>query len=47
MKTLFSSLFFDKELVKEIRTAKLTKETLYARLLDGKITLQEYLAAIK
>jgi hypothetical protein len=47
MKSLFKQLFFDKELVKTIKSTKTNKALLYSALLDGRITLQEYMAAKK
>lgn len=44
MLTLIKQLFFDREVVKAAKIAKANKEVLYARLIDGKITLKEYIA---
>lgn len=46
MKSIFKDLFFDKELVDLIKEEKTDKNILYQRLFSGKITLQEYLAAV-
>ena len=46
MKNL-KSLFFDKEVVSQIRSAKVDTNFLYTQLYAGKITLQEYLSAVK
>lgn len=40
-------LIFDKEVVSKIKEAKMTREMLYNHLSNGRITLQEYLAASK
>jgi len=40
-------LFFDKEIVRQIRSAKVDANFLYNQLYAGKITLQEYLSAVK
>jgi hypothetical protein len=47
MKGIIKQLFFDKELVKNLKAAKPRREQLYTPLMEGKITLQEYLAAAK
>ncbi|MDF2191181.1 hypothetical protein [Paraflavitalea sp. CAU 1676] len=47
MKSLIKQLFFDKELVTKIKTTKTNKAVLYIALLDGRITLAEYMAATK
>jgi hypothetical protein len=46
MKTFFSKLFFDKELVNQIKEVKPNEGVLYNQLISGRITLKEYLAAI-
>jgi hypothetical protein len=46
MKIFFSKLFFDKELVNQIREEKINEGILYNQLINGRITLKEYLAAI-
>ncbi|WP_158085441.1 hypothetical protein [Niastella vici] len=46
MTTFISSLFFDKELVNKIKESELDSNVLYVQLISGKITLQEYIAAI-
>jgi hypothetical protein len=38
-------LVFDREVVSKIRQAKMTKEMLYNHLINGRITMQEYLVA--
>lgn len=43
MKAIIKSLFFDKELVKTIKSAHLQKDHLYNLLFAGKITMKEYL----
>ncbi|SFP56657.1 hypothetical protein [Parafilimonas terrae] len=40
-------LFFDKEVVSQIRSAKVDANFLYNQLFAGKITMQEYLSAVK
>lgn len=40
-------LFFDKDVVSQIRSAKVDANFLYNQLYAGKITLQEYLSATK
>lgn len=47
MKSLFKSLFFDKEVVVNIKKSNVDKEILYNHLFNGKITMQEYLVASK
>lgn len=47
MKSLFKQLFFDRELVKTIKNTKTNKALLYSALLDGRITLKEYMATKK
>ena len=47
MKKLIKQLFFDKEVVALIKTAKPTREFLYTQLISGKITMKEYIAAGK
>ena len=38
-------LVFDREVVSKMRQAKMTKEMLYNHLINGRITMQEYLVA--
>ncbi|MBO9564737.1 MAG: hypothetical protein J7621_18305 [Niastella sp.] len=47
MKSIIKQLFFDKELVGRIKNTKTNKAVLYSALLDGRITLAEYIAATK
>ncbi len=47
MKSIIKQLFFDKELVNRIKKTKTNKAVLYSALLDGRITLSEYMAATK
>lgn len=47
MKSIIKQLFFDKELVNRIKKAKTNKAVLYSALLDGRITLSEYMAALE
>lgn len=46
MKAILKNLFFDKELVNHIKESKVTPEVLYIQLMNGKITLKEYMAAL-
>jgi hypothetical protein len=46
MKSILSKLFFDKELVKQIKEEKINEGFLYNQLISGKITLKEYLASL-
>ena len=45
MIAIIKELFFDKELVDQIKKSNLDKNFLYVQLISGKITLQEYIAA--
>lgn len=47
MKQLLKALFFDREMVTAIKAAKPSKEQLYAALISGRITMKEYIAAIR
>ena len=47
MKSLLKEMFFDKYLVKRIKTEQVNPGVLYQELVRGRITLQEYLAANK
>ena len=44
MKAL-KQLFFDKELVEAIKVSRADQEVLYLQLINGKITMKEYIAA--
>ncbi|HEY8970716.1 MAG TPA: hypothetical protein VIM64_16530 [Puia sp.] len=44
MKAL-KQLLFDKELVEAIKVSKANQEVLYLQLINGKITMKEYMAA--
>ena len=46
MKSILRKLFFDKELVNQIKKEKVNEGVLYNQLVGGKITLKEYLAAL-
>jgi len=46
MKSIIKDLFFDKELVNRIRENKVNSELLYVQLMNGRITMQEYIAAL-
>lgn len=41
-----SSLWFDNEVVNNLKEQQLSKEILYTHLISGKITLKEYLSLI-
>ena len=45
MKQLIKQLFFDRELVESIKVSN--QEFLYIQLINGKITMKEYIAAAK
>lgn len=45
--SFIKELFFDKELVKNLKTAKVNPDILYMELMNGKITLKEYFAIIQ
>ena len=47
MKTLIKQLFFDREIVEAIKVAKANREILYTQLINGKITMREYIAMTK
>jgi len=47
LKKATQELFFDQELVQTIKEIKIKKEYLYNHLLSGRITLEEYIHAIK
>lgn len=47
MTSIIKALFFDKELVRDIKRSNLSANFLYAQLISGKITLQEYAAATR
>ena len=46
MKAMFKILFFDRELVNQIKEVKVNEGVLYNQLISGKITLQEYLELV-
>ena len=46
MASFIKILFFDKELVNELKKTKQDENFLYTQLISGKITLQEYMAAL-
>jgi hypothetical protein len=46
MKSILKDLFFDKELVSQIRESKVNADLLYIQLMNGRITMQEYVAAL-
>ena len=45
MISIIKTLFFDKELVAQIKKSNTDKNFLYTQVISGKITLQEYIAA--
>jgi hypothetical protein len=45
MKALIEQLFFDKQLVDAIKSSNTDREILYLQLINGKITMKEYMAA--
>ncbi len=47
MTTIIKELIFDKELVSLLKSEKADSHQLYQQLIHGRITLQEYLAAVK
>jgi hypothetical protein len=47
MKSLIKQLLFDREVVEAVKIAKANREMLYAQLINGKITLKEYIAMTK
>lgn len=47
MTSIIKTLFFDKELVSKIKKSAPDSNVLYAQLISGKITLQEYIAATR
>ena len=44
--SIFTDLVFDRELVKTVKRANISEEQLYNLLVQGKITLQEYLRMV-
>ena len=44
MKTLIKQLLFDREMVEAVKIAKANREILYAQLINGRITMKEYIA---
>jgi hypothetical protein len=46
MKSIIKILFFDKELVNQIKEVNLNEGVLYNQLISGKITMQEYLELV-
>jgi len=44
MKAIIKQLFFDREMVEAIKVSKANREILYTQLMDGKITMKEYIA---
>lgn len=43
METMINDLYFDKEMVSTLEKRKVDIDILYVYLMNGKITLQEYL----
>jgi hypothetical protein len=46
-KSVLQGLVYDQELVNEIKKANIDKECLYNHLSSGRITLEEYVQAVK
>ena len=46
MKSIIKILFFDKELVHQMKEVKMNEGVLYNQLISGKITMQEYLELV-
>jgi hypothetical protein len=44
MKSLIKQLLFDREMVEAMKAAKTDREVLYTQLINGKITMKEYIA---
>jgi len=44
MKSLIKQLFFDREMVEAMKVAKTDREVLYTQLINGRITMKEYIA---
>ncbi|MBN9381161.1 MAG: hypothetical protein J0H74_10360 [Chitinophagaceae bacterium] len=44
MKSLIKQLFFDREVVEAAKVAKANREILYTQLINGRITMKEYIA---
>jgi Holliday junction resolvasome RuvABC endonuclease subunit len=44
MKSIIKQLFFDREMVEAMKVAKTDREVLYTHLINGKITMKEYIA---
>jgi hypothetical protein len=44
MKSIIKQLFFDREMVEAMKVAKTDREVLYTQLINGKITMKEYIA---
>ena len=45
-KSIFKDMVFDRELVKTVKRTNISKDQLYNLLVQGKITLQEYLRMV-
>ena len=46
MKSIIKEIGFDEDLVKRMKEQKTSKDVLYKYLVEGKITMKEYLAAL-
>lgn len=46
MKSIIAALFYDRELVNNVKKANINKDQLYNQLFQGRITLQEYLKMV-
>jgi hypothetical protein len=44
MRSLIKQLFFDREMVEALKHSKTNREQLYIQLINGKITMKEYIA---
>ena len=47
MNKLIKQLFFDREVVEAVKIASVNREFLYTQLINGKITMKEYIAAVR
>ena len=47
MKALIKQLFFDREMVEAIKASKAAREMAYIQLMNGRITMKEYVAIDK
>lgn len=47
LKNMLQDLFYDRDLVNEIKKSNVDKGHLYNHLISGRITLEEYVHAVK